>query len=78
MLTTSILLGHPAVLAVVRLRAWAVDSQQHARRNAMVAATACAERRAQREDVQDYLARRASASPGPVTADAPGDRAAEA
>ncbi len=77
-LTTSILLAHPAVLAAARVRAWARDSQQQARRNAMIAATACAERRAQREDVEDYLAQRASAGPEPLAADAVRGRASEA
>ncbi len=34
---------------------WAVESQARARRNAMVAMTALSERRAEREDVEDYL-----------------------
>ena len=42
---------------VAQLRAWPVAAQQHARRNAMIAATACAQRRAEREDVADYLNR---------------------
>ncbi len=47
---------------VHRVREWPVASQQQARRNAMLAATDCAARRAQREDVEDYLA--ALAAPG--------------
>lgn len=43
---------------VTRLRDWPVASQHHARRNAMLAATACAQRRAEREDVADFLAAR--------------------
>jgi hypothetical protein len=39
-------------------RTWAVESQQVARRNAMLAATECAQRRAERQDVDDYLAKR--------------------
>jgi hypothetical protein len=39
---------------------WPVASQQQARRNAMVALTACARRRAEREDVASYLAERAA------------------
>jgi hypothetical protein len=39
-------------------RTWAVESQQVARRNAMLAATECAQRRAERQDVDDYLANR--------------------
>lgn len=42
--------------AVGRVRAWPVESQQGARRNAMVAATALAARRAEHRDVEDYFA----------------------
>lgn len=35
---------------------WPVESQLAARRNAMVAATALAARRAEREDVEEFLA----------------------
>lgn len=34
---------------------WSVASQQQARRNAMIATTACAQRRIERQDVADYL-----------------------
>ncbi|WP_183101414.1 hypothetical protein [Nocardioides pelophilus] len=37
---------------------WPVASQQHSRRNAMIALTACADRRAEREEVAAYLAER--------------------
>ena len=37
---------------------WSVASQQRARRNAMIASTALAERRAEIDDVEDFLARR--------------------
>lgn len=37
---------------------WPVASQQQARRNAMVALTACARRRAEREEVASYFADR--------------------
>jgi hypothetical protein len=50
MLTVSRLLG--PVLA------WPVESQQQARRNAMVASTALAQRRAEREDVEEFFAAR--------------------
>jgi hypothetical protein len=50
MLTVSRLLG--PVLA------WPVESQQRARRNAMVASTALAQRRAEREDVEEFFAAR--------------------
>ncbi len=38
---------------------WAVSSQQRSRRNAMVAATALTQRRAESREVEDYLAARA-------------------
>jgi hypothetical protein len=37
------------------LRTWPQTSQAQARRNAMLAATACAQRRAERQDVEDYF-----------------------
>ncbi len=43
----------PTLVAAVRT--WSVESQQVARRNAMVAATACAQRRVERQDVDDFL-----------------------
>lgn len=51
---------------VQRLQDWPVASQQQARRNAMVAATACAQRRAEREDVDDFLAARFAPAPPEV------------
>ena len=39
-----------------RVSAWAVQSQQGARRNAMVANTALATRRAERQDVEAFFA----------------------
>lgn len=39
-------------------RAWSVESQQVARRNAMLAATACSRRRVERQEVEDFLAER--------------------
>jgi len=36
-------------------RNWSVESQQVARRNAMIAATQCAQRRAERQDVEEYF-----------------------
>lgn len=80
MLIPSTLLTRPAALAASRARAWSVGSQQRARRNAMLAATDCAQRRAEREDVEDYLARRAgrSTADGAVARADRGNRAAEA
>lgn len=46
---------------------WPVASQQQARRNAMVALTDCAQRRAEREDVASYLAARAEQRTADVT-----------
>ncbi len=48
--------------ALTRLRAWPASAQQRARRNAMVAATACAQRRIEREEVADFLATHARAT----------------
>ncbi len=53
-------LAGPVRGLVVRLRAWPVTSQHQARRNAMVAATACAQRRAERQEAADYLDGRAT------------------
>ena len=54
-LSITIRLTRPTAGALLRLRSWPVDSQQRARRNAMVAATDCAQRRAERQDVADFL-----------------------
>lgn len=45
---------------------WSVALQQRARRNAMIALTACTQRRAEREDVEAFLAARADARRTPV------------
>jgi len=45
-------LGH----AVAVVRRWPVESQQLSRRNAMIASTALAQRRAELNDVEDFLA----------------------
>ena len=39
-----------------RVSAWSVESQLRARRNAMIASTALAARRAEREDVEAFFA----------------------
>lgn len=44
---------------VALVTSWSVQSQQRARRNAMIASTMLAQRRIEREDVADFLARRA-------------------
>jgi len=41
---------------------WAVGAQHHARRNAMIASTRLARRRAERVEVEEFLAARARAS----------------
>jgi hypothetical protein len=41
-----------------RVSAWAVESQQGARRNALVANTSLAARRAERQDVEAFFAAR--------------------
>jgi len=54
----------PLSAVLTRVRAWPVESQLAARRNAMVASTALAARRAEREDVEAFLASRRPAGPG--------------
>jgi hypothetical protein len=49
-------------------RSWSVESQQTSRRNAMLAATQCAQRRAERQDVADYLSARTVREPRPTDA----------
>lgn len=39
-----------------RVDRWSIEAQLQARRNAMVAATRLAQRRAEREEVEDYFA----------------------
>lgn len=48
---------------------WPVQSQQHARRNALVASTALARRRVERLEVEEFLAARLDA-PGRAARDA--------
>ena len=47
---------NPVSVMLDRVRAWSIESQQGARRNAMVANTALAARRAERQDVDAYFA----------------------
>lgn len=51
-----------------RVRTWPVESQLAARRNAMVASTALAARRAERVDVDDFFAALAAPAPAPQPA----------
>jgi hypothetical protein len=53
------MLGTPAQLLQLLAR-WPVRTQQHARRNALVASTALAERRRERSEVEDFLTRHAA------------------
>ena len=48
--------SHLLGTVVDAVRRWPVQSQQHARRNAMLASTALAQRRAEREEVEEILA----------------------
>lgn len=54
----SVQLLHQRVSRAVR--AWSVDAHLQARRNAMVGLTACTQRRAEREEVERFLAERAA------------------
>lgn len=63
----------PFLPALQVISTWAVSSQQQARRNAMIASTRLAQRRAERIEVEDYLAHRTAqhearhdAPPAPV------------
>ena len=49
------------------LRQWPANSQLQARRNAMVACTAMAQRTAQARDVEEFLGRYADPDPQPRT-----------
>ncbi|MDF1605190.1 hypothetical protein [Nocardioides sp. YIM 152315] len=46
----------PLVHAVAAVRRWPVASQKRSRRNAMIACTALAQRRAELDDVEEFLA----------------------
>ena len=52
----SVPMTRPFALISGRVQTWAVESQQGARRNAMIASTALAARRAERQDVDAYFA----------------------
>jgi hypothetical protein len=54
---------------VARTVDWSVESQQQARRNAMVASTSLAQRRAERDDVEHFLA--AVSTPATAPANVP-------
>lgn len=74
---------HPLVAplggVLTRLLEWPVAAQQQARRNAMVAATACTQRRIEREEVADFLhAHTRPADSTPASADVHTDSVAAA
>ena len=48
--------ARPLSRAVGAARRWPVESQQRSRRNAMIASTALAQRRAELDDVEEFLA----------------------
>jgi hypothetical protein len=52
------------------VRRWPIESQQRARRNAMIASTALAQRRAELDDVEEFLAALGGASVPEVAAHA--------
>ncbi len=52
------------------VRRWPVESQQRARRNAMIASTALAQRRAELDDVEEFLAARGRTTVAEVAAQA--------
>ena len=54
---------NPVSVMLDRVRTWSVESQQGARRNAMIASTAMAARRAERQDVDAYFAAQLPAAP---------------
>lgn len=51
-------LPRPIAHLATQVRAWPTSSQQRARRNAMIAATECAQRRAERDEVAEFFAAR--------------------
>lgn len=52
-------------------QAWAQRAQQQARRNAMIALTECTQRRAEREEVERFLADRRASLAAPAAAQEP-------
>jgi hypothetical protein len=63
----SFVAAHRIVTAVTR---WPAESQQRARRNAMIASTALAQRRAELDDVEQFLASRPGSTALEVAAQA--------
>ena len=60
--------GLPLSDLVSRVRTWPVETQLGARRNAMIASTTLAARRAERLDVEEFFAAREPRSTRPVAA----------
>lgn len=60
--TTPFHAPHLAGRTVAAVRRWPVESQQRARRNAMIASTALAQRRAESDDVEEFFATLGGAS----------------
>lgn len=58
-------------LARTWARTWAEQAQQHACRNAMIALTECTQRRAEREEVERYLAEQRDSRSAPRPASVP-------
>jgi hypothetical protein len=54
--------ANPFAVLLHDLRSWPQTSQEQARRNAMIAATACAQRRVERQEVDDFFASRVAPS----------------
>lgn len=59
---------NPPRTLVRTVLSWPVESQQRSRRNALVASTALAQLRAEREEVEEFLVRHARRHAQPVEA----------
>jgi hypothetical protein len=60
----------PVRTAVTLVTRWPVESQQRARRNAMIASTALAQRRAELDEAEEFLASLGDSSAPEVAAQA--------
>ena len=67
---TTHLLDRTLDRTVGAVRRWPIESQQRARRNAMIASTALAQRRAELNDVEEFLAARRGTPMSEVAASA--------
>jgi hypothetical protein len=68
--TVTRLIDRTLIRPWVAVRRWPVESQLGARRNAMVASTVLARRRAELQDVEEFLAARRGAPMSEVVASA--------